>query len=262
MPRKLLVLGGYVPRDTLVHGIDARVKLVCLLAATVAVFSSSTLWSIGFASVVLAVTLAAARVSVADVARAMRPAVVILAFALLANSFVADGTADVALVGSFGLSLAGLARGAFAVTRIVLLVAFSLVVCATTTPPQLTSAASALLRPLGALGVPVDDIAMVVSVTLRFIPVCAEEFDGIAAAQRARGVRFDEGSLVERVSRWASVLIPLVVKLFRRADVLAEAMRDRCYRGQGRTHLATRLGRLDVLVLVGGVAFAVCCVIV
>ena len=254
-------LGGYVSRDTPVHRIDARVKLVCLLAGTVALFSSSTLLSLAFALAVLLVVLMLARVSASDVAHAMRPAVVVLAFALLANSFVADGTADVALLGPFGLSFSGLSRGAFAVARIALLVAFSLVVCATTTPPQLTTAASSLLRPLGPLGVPVDDIAMIVSVTLRFIPVCAEEFDDITSAQRARGVRFDEGSLVARIGKWSAVLTPLVVKLFRRADVLADAMRDRCYRGHGRTRLSAPLSHADVFVLGCGIAFAICCVI-
>lgn len=252
-------LGAYVAADTPAHGIDARVKLVVLLAMTVAVFAADSAPAFALLVVSLAIVSHLGGVSPGDVMRAVRPTMVVLAFSLLANAFVADGSGDIAIVGSFGISLSGLVRGALAVTRIVILVAFALVASSTTNPPAISDAAASLMRPLGLIGVPVTDIAMILSVAIRFIPICAEELDRIAMAQRARGAHLDDGSLGQRIRAWASVLTPLVVSLFRRADVLADAMRDRCYRGRGRTRLTPGMGPVDVAVLVGGLMLSVIC---
>ena len=111
-----------------------------------------------------------------------------------------------------------------------------------------------LLRPLGAVGVPVADIGLVLSLALRFIPIVAEEYGRIQMAQRSRGVRFDEGGLFERVRVWASVLTPLVVGLFRRADSLAESMASRCYAGGSSIEIPARgLCRSDWVLLIAGI---------
>ena len=161
----------------------------------------------------------------------------------------------VALIGSFGLVPAGLARGLFFAVRIVLLVVASLTVTYTTTSTELTDALGFFLRPLKRLGVPTDDIAMVFSLALRFIPVTAEEFGRVHDAQWARGASFAEGSLWERLRAWQTVLIPLFVGLFRRADSLAVAMDARCYGAPDveRTSLAPRAfsGRSGLVLAVG-----------
>lgn len=252
-----VMLGSYVAADTPVHRLDARVKLVLLLALTVALFMTG---SPAVMAAIAVVVIAAARcggVGAKALLSAVRPTAVILAFSLLANSFVLDGTGDVALVGTLGVTTAGAARGLFAVGRIVVLVGASFVVTSTTPSTAIADALSSLAAPLGRVGVPTGDIAMIVSVALRFIPLTAEELLRIRDAQRARGVDFSSGSVPVRVRRWMSVLTPLVVALFRRADDLASAMRERCYRGKGRTRLVSPLGRLDVLVLVVGLALCV-----
>lgn len=243
------LLGSYRPKDTPLHHLDARVKLACLLAVTVALFAASS--PVTLAAMAAAVLAAAhlGGLSGRELAQGLRPTAVILAFSLLANAFVADGTASLTLVGPLGISYPGLARGALAVGRIAVLVFAALVLSATTSSTAVADALTSLMAPLGRLGVPVGDIAMTVSIALRFIPLTAEELVRIRDAQRARGVDFAQGSVSARVRRWLSVLAPLVVALFRRADDLAQAMAERCYRGRGRTRLTRPMRPSDLLVL-------------
>jgi energy-coupling factor transporter transmembrane protein EcfT len=243
--------------DSPVHRLDARVKLILLLALTVVLFVCQEPALVVLCALALIPLVLMARVPPASLARGVLPCIVILAFSFLANAFVLDGSADVVLWGSLGLSWAGLLRGAMAVARIVLLVCYALVVSATTTSNELADGLVSLMMPLRALHVPVGDIAMTLSIALRFIPVTVSEFDRIRAAQRARGADFERGSVFHRVARWGSVFVPLVVSLFIRADGLADAMRDRCYQGADRTRLSQPLRRADVVVLVVGVL--ACC---
>lgn len=243
------LLGSYHPADTPLHRLDARVKLACLLAVTVTLFAARG--ALALAAMAAAVLAAAhlGGLSARELAQGLRPTAVILAFSLLANAFVADGTASLTLVGPLGISYPGLARGALAVGRIAVLVFAALVLSATTSSTAVADALTSLMAPLGRLGVPVGDIAMTVSIALRFIPLTAEELVRIRDAQRARGVDFAQGSVPARVRRWLSVLAPLVVALFRRADDLAQAMAERCYRGRGRTRLTRPMRPSDLLVL-------------
>lgn len=261
MPR-LSCFGSYVTTQTPVHRIDARAKLVVLLATTIAVFAARSAGALVALTLAIVLMCRLARLSTDDIAKAIQPTAVVLAFSLLANAFVLDGSGDVAIIGPWGVSLAGLSRGFLAVLRIALLVSASLVVSSTTTPPQVSDAAASLLSPLRAFGVPTADIAMILSVAIRFIPICAEEFERIAMAQRSRGAHLDNGSMASRIRAWSSVLTPLVVSLFRRADVLAGAMRDRCYRGRNRTRFPQRMGASGVLVIVCGIGFCICCCLV
>ena len=145
-----------------------------------------------------------------------------------------------------------------AVARIVLMVILTLLVTATTSVTQLMEALLSLMAPLRGLGVPIDDVAMMFSIALRFIPVCGEQLDRVAMAQRARGARVGQGGPVARVTSWVPVMIPLFVALFRRSDALSAAMAARCYRGRGRTCLTTsRIRPADVVVLAVGLLAAV-----
>lgn len=249
------VLGTFVSADTPAARVDARVKLVLLLAATVGVFTAPGPLGLAGWYALLALAMRAARVDVRAVARGMRPVALILAFTLAANALALDGHGDIALAGPVGIDAAGALRGAMAVLRIVALVGAALAVSASTTPPDLSAAVVRLARPLGRLGVPVADIGLVLSLALRFIPIVSEELARIQLAQRARGVRFDEGGALRRVRAWASVLTPLTVSLFRRADRLGESMSARCYAdGESATWPPQPLGARDVAVLAGGLA--------
>ncbi|MEG0070565.1 MAG: energy-coupling factor transporter transmembrane component T [Raoultibacter sp.] len=265
----------YIPGTTPIHTCDARVKLVLLLAYSITLFFVHTWAGLGICGALFALAVVVARLPFGRLLKLLVPVYFILAFTLLFNSFAFDATSvgqsyglgsvsagflegaePTLLFGTFCFVPAGLARGCFYSLRIILLVLASLVVTYTTTSNALIDALQSFLRPLRAFHVPTDDIATMFSIALRFIPVTAEEFTRIHAAQWARGSAFDGGSLWRRLRAWQTVLIPLFVGLFRRADNLAIAMESRCYGAEPvRTHLHPRVFSLcSAAALVGGVA--------
>lgn len=252
-----LLFGSYSRTKTPLHTIDARVKIVCLLAVTVAAFACKEWWVLVLMALAVLGLARLASISPRQLAGAAKPTAFILLLALIFNMFAANSTVDIPLIGAFGISTAGLARGLIAVGRILILIAFALVLTTTTSSTEVADALTSILAPLEALGVPSADIAMTVSVALRFIPLVAEELLRVKDAQRIRGVKFDEGTAPERVRKWLSVLTPVVVALFRNADDLAKAMRERCYTGKGRTRFSKKLSTIDIVVLVAFVALCV-----
>lgn len=254
---RMRALGSYVATDTPMHRLDARVKLALLLASTVALFVTRSPWALLAMGLVAVVAGRVAGMGARDLVSALKPTALILVFSLLANAVSVDGAGDLQIWGPVGLRAAGAARGAMAVGRIVVLVALSVVLCATTTSTAIADALAQALSPLARVGFPAGDVAMTMSIALRFIPLATEEFLRIRDAQRARGADFASGTVPARVRRWLSVLAPLVVALFRRADDLAVAMRERCYRGEGRTRLTRPVRRVDVMVLLVGMAACV-----
>lgn len=254
----LTALGGYTPHAPAAR-VDARVKLILLLLATVGVFSAQSPVVLSAWAVVLFGALGAARMRPSRILSAMRPVAIVLTFTLIANLVSCDGRATIELAGPVGLDPAGGLRGLLAVVRIVLLVGFSLVVAASTTGTQLSDACVRLLRPCARWGVPVGPLGTVLSLALRFIPLVSEELNRIRLAQRARGASFDNGTVIERIGVWASVLTPLMIGLFRRADRLAEAMSARCYDAvsAGRLPAPRPLEALDCRVLIVGTGLAI-----
>ena len=233
--------------------VDARVKVTLLLVATAALFAARAPWTLAMWAMLCLLVLRASGIGGKAVAHALKPVALLFAFIVCANLVSCDGSADVAIAGSVGISTVGAARAATAVARIIMLVCLALSVAESTTPTKLAHACTSLMRPLGHIGVPIEDVGLVLSMALRFIPVVSEEAGRIRLAQRARGVNFDEGSVLRRVRAWAAVLTPLVVGLFRRADRVAESMDARCYgqRSSGQ-HRRVPLQPADKLVLLGG----------
>lgn len=233
--------------------VDARVKVTLLLVATAALFAARAPWTLAMWAMLCLLVLRASGIGGKAVAHALKPVALLFAFIVCANLVSCDGSADVAIAGSVGISTVGAARAATAVARIIMLVCLALSVATSTTPTKLAHACTSLMRPLGHIGVPIEDVGLVLSMALRFIPVVSEEAGRIRLAQRARGVNFDEGSVLRRVRAWAAVLTPLVVGLFRRADRVAESMDARCYgqRSSGQ-HRRVPLQPADKLVLLGG----------
>lgn len=242
-------VSAYIPGTSPVHTCDARVKIILLAAFSVTLFLVSTWAGLGLCALLFIMVAFLSRIRIARFFYLLLPVYVIAGFAVLFNAFSFDpqqvagfsgGLGDVSagifaawppvpLLGTCYFVPTGFARGCFFGFRIVLLVVGSLVVTYTSTSTELTNALSSFLRPLRYLHVPVDDIAMVFSLALRFIPVTAEEFGRVHDAQWARGASFSQGSLWQRLRAWQTVLIPLFVGLFRRADALAVAMDARCY---------------------------------
>jgi energy-coupling factor transport system permease protein len=228
------------------------------VAFAVLVFASSGWPALAVGAGVAAAALAVSRVPWRLAARGLSAVALLLAFTLLANALRWRPEEALLRIGPLAVDGPGLARGAFFSARIVLLVLGTTLVTLTTSPVALTDALARLMRPLARVRVPVDDIAMMLSIALRFIPTTAEEAEKIVVAQTARGARFDTGGPLRRAKAWTPVLIPLFVRLFRRADDLAIAMESRCYRGEGRTRLhESHMATADWAVLIVAVMLAV-----
>ncbi len=251
--------GQYVAVDSPVHRVDARAKIVVTAVFTVALFSISAWTGLVLAAACALAIVGVSRVPFGLAARGIRPIAWLLAFTVAINAFFpAQRSETLVHIGSFALDAAGLATGLFFGVRILLLVLGTSLVTLTTSPVALTDGLAQLMRPLGRLRFPVDDAATMMSIALRFMPTTAEEAERIVVAQTARGARFDEGGPIARAKAWLPVLVPLFVRLFRRADELAIAMEARCYRGQGRTRLRRPvMRRADWGILMAGIALAV-----
>lgn len=238
-----VALGTYVPGDSVLHSADPRTKIVASFLFAVTLFFVVG-WPILFGALLLVVVgFAIARVPFKTALTIMQPILFISVFTMIFNSF--------SLAGGLHFSFQGFMRGVFFVARIISVMGITSIVTLTTPAVTLADGFAKLARPLAYFKVPVEDIALMLSIGLRFIPTIAEELDRIVLAQKMRGAQFDEGSLLTRVKAWIPVLIPLFIGMFRRADVLALAMEARCYTGQNRTHLnELKMKRLDIVVLV------------
>jgi energy-coupling factor transport system permease protein len=249
--------GQYVPGSSVVHTLDARMKLLILAAYVAALFLVAGAPGLLACTLLLLGGYLLARIPLKLALRGFKPILLILIFTFLANAltFTALPAASapretldfvfvqlqvpqsIALIGTFGLRPGGVALGLYFAVRIMLLVSVTSLLTFTSSIVAITDAITSLMRPLRVLRVPVDDIAMMFTIALRFIPLTAEEAERLMAAQAARGARFDRGGPIKRARAYMPLMIPLFVGLFRRADELALAMESRCYTGAGRTHL-------------------------
>ncbi len=248
--------GQYVPGDSPVHRLEPRVKIAVTVAFSVGLFLVNTWAGLGLCAAAVLIVVAISSVPLKLLARGLAPIAFILAFTVLINGIVRASATDVLVAfGPLGISGPGLMRGLYFATRIIILVLATTLVTLTTSPVALTDAIARILSPLDRLRFPATDVAMMLSVALRFIPTTAEEAETIVVAQTARGARFGEGGPLKRAKAYTPVLVPLFVALFRRANELALAMDARCYRGTGRTRLhESRLHAGDWLTLFVGVA--------
>jgi len=249
-----VTFGQYVPVESPVHTLDAKTKMGLVAAFTAGIFLVDGFAGLGVMALVVAAAIGLSRVPWRLAARGIKALSFILAFTLIAHA-VRWNPATVALVrmGPLAIDADGLATGLYFALRIVLLVMGTSLLTLTTTPVQLTDGLERIMRPLQALRFPSGEVAMMLTIALRFIPTTAAEAEKIVIAQTARGARFDEGGPIRRARAFVPVLVPLFVNLFRRAEDLAVAMESRCYRGgEGRTRLNEAHMRVaDWAVLVG-----------
>ncbi|HEX9093067.1 MAG TPA: energy-coupling factor transporter transmembrane component T [Coriobacteriia bacterium] len=251
-------LGQYVPLVSPVHELDAAAKIGITAAFTVGLFLVGGFGGLAGFAALLAVAIAAAKVPPAVALRGLKAVVFILVFTVGANALRwQPATVALVRVGPLAVDSAGLSAGLFFAARIVLLVVGTSLLTLTTSPVELASGIERALSPARLLRLPVGEIAMTLTIALRFIPTTVEEADRIVTAQRARGASFDRGGPLTRARAYAPVLVPLFFNLFRRADELATAMEARCYRGTvGRTRLNERRMRTSdwvALALLGGI---------
>jgi energy-coupling factor transport system permease protein len=240
-----------------VHRLDARVKIGLTAAFTIMLFSVAGFAGLGVSAVAAAAVVLASGVPPRLVARGLKAVTFLLVFTVLAHALRWNpATVSLVRIGPLAIDGGGLLEGLFFALRVVLLVLGTSLVTLTTSPVALADGLESLMKPLERLRFPAADVAMMLTIALRFIPTTAEEAEKIIVAQTARGARFDGGGPIARARAYVPVLVPLFVSLFRRADELATAMESRCYRGgAGRTRLReSRLQFTDWAVLGLGVA--------
>ena len=235
---KDITLGQYFPGNSVIHRLDPRTKLVMLVAYIVALFMAGNWISYAVCFGFLTFCIAVSSIPVKAIVRGMKPLVVILVFTGVLNLFFTGGETVLVSFWVITVTLEGVIRAVFMVTRILMLITATFLLTYTTSPIALTDGLESLLSPLKKLRVPVHELSMMMCIALRFIPTLIEETDKIMAAQKARGADFETGKLMDRVKALIPILVPLFISAFRRADELATALECRCYHGgDGRTKM-------------------------
>lgn len=238
MALKDITLGQYFPGHSLVHRLDPRTKLIAVTLYIVALFLADYFYTYAIMIAVLGLSITISHVPLKSILRGLKPVLFIAIFTALLNLFYTPGTHILFHVWIFTVTLEGVLNAFFMVVRIMMLIAGTFLLTYTTSPILLTDGLESLLNPLKRIHVPVHELAMMMSIALRFIPTLIEETDKIMSAQRARGADFESGNLIQRAKALIPLLVPLFISAFRRADELAVAMECRCYHGgEGRTRL-------------------------
>ena len=248
---KDITLGQYFPMDSVVHKMDARYKIIITMIFLVMLFwgQHPTALIAGFFFVTVATALS--EIPPKMVIKSLKPIIPILIITGLLNLFMLDGGNTLFQWKFLKITEQGVQTSVFMLVRICLLIAGTSLLTYTTSPIVLTDAIESLLSPLKKLNLPVHELAMMMTIALRFIPTLIEETDKIMAAQKARGADLESGSIFQRAHALVPILIPLFVSAFRRAEELALAMECRCYHGgEGRTRLRVlKSGMRDYIAL-------------
>ena len=235
---KDITLGQYFPGTTLAHKLDPRTKILLVTLYIVALFCAKGIVTYGILALCLAVCVKISKVGLKALVKGLKPVLFIIVFTGILNLFFTPGDHYVFELGFIHVSNVGLHNAIFMVVRIMLLIMGTFLMTYTTSPISLTDGLERLLGGLKKVHVPVHELAMMMSIALRFIPTLIEETDKIMCAQRARGADFDSGNLIQKAKAMIPILVPLFISAFRRADELATAMECRCYHGgEGRTKL-------------------------
>ena len=256
---KDITLGQFFPGDSLAHRLDPRTKLILTVLYIVTLFCAKSFVSYGVVAALLAAGIKISGVSPKALVKGLKPILFIVCFTAALNLLYTPGDALVTLW-VFKITKQGIFTAFFMVLRITMLIMGTFLLTYTTSPIALTDGLETLLGPLKKIRVPVHELAMIMSIALRFIPTLIEETDKIMSAQKARGADFESGNILQRAKALVPILVPLFVSAFRRADELAVAMECRCYHGgEGRTklhvlHYQTR----DYLTLLAYAAVLVC----
>lgn len=225
-----ITLGQYYQTDSVIHRLDPRVKLVTTLCFIISLFVVDNWIGYVTAGLFLLAVIKLSNVPFKFMIRGMKAIVFLLLIAVVFNLFLTPGE-PLLMIWKLTITREGVKMASFMAVRLVFLIMGSSVMTLTTTPNNLTDAIEKLLGPLKVIKVPVHEIAMMMSIALRFIPILLEETDKIMKAQIARGADFESGNLIKKAKSLVPLLVPLFISAFRRANDLAMAMEARCYRG-------------------------------
>lgn len=258
---KDITIGQYFPGNSAVHRLDPRVKILLSLAYIILLFVASSIPSLVVGALFAALCYLISKIPLIMIGKSLKPIIPIVVFTALLNMLFVDGRV-LWEWGFIRITEEGLLMAVLMASRIVCLIAGTTLLTYTTSPIALTDGIERLLSPLKKARLPVHELAMMMTIALRFIPTLIEETDKIMSAQKARGADMESGGLVQRARALVPILIPLFVSSFRRADELALAMECRCYHGgEGRTRMKqlhmTWLDALGALCMAGVFALVI-----
>lgn len=241
-----ITLGQFFPGRSILHRLDPRTKIILLFVLIIAIFMAQGWAAYVALSLVTVALIFLSQVPPFTVLKSVKPIIWIILFTLLIHCVSHDGEV-LAKIYVFKVTAEGIIYGAKISLRLILLIVLSSLLTFTTSPLKLTDATEKLLSPMNKIGVPAHELAMMMTIAIRFVPTLLEETDKIIKAQKSRGLDFDSGGFIKRLRSMVPILVPLFLSSFRRADDLALAMEARCYRGgEGRTHMKElRLTALD-----------------
>ena len=243
-----ITLGQYYPKDSFIHQLDARTKIIAAVFYIIDLFLINSMTGFLIAAIAVGITIAISHVPVSFIFRGLKAVFLIIAFTFVLNVFLFDGR--ILWQWKFlTITYEGLYRAVFMAVRVILLIIGTSLLTFCTKPTELTDGLEKLMKPLKKIGVPSHEIALMMTIALRFIPVLMEEADKIMKAQQSRGADFESGNIVQRAKSLIPILVPLFVSAFRIAGELALAMEARCYHGgEGRTRLHEKsFSRKDIL---------------
>lgn len=232
-----ITLGQYYGSESAIHRLDPRIKIIGTLLYIAELFIVDNFIGFAVCAAALAAVVKVSKVPLSFIMRGLKPVLLIIIFTFCLNIFMVNGHV-LWQWGFLKITTEGIYKAVFMAIRLVLLIIGSSLLTLTTKPIMLTDGIERLLRPMTKIGVPAHEIAMMMSIALRFIPTLLEETDKIMKAQQARGADFESGNLLQRARALVPILVPLFVSAFRIAQDLAMAMESRCYRGgKGRTRM-------------------------
>ncbi|MBU5669414.1 energy-coupling factor transporter transmembrane protein EcfT [Peptoniphilus sp. MSJ-1] len=259
---KDITIGQYFPGDSLVHEYDPKLKILTMFVYIISLFFIDSFIMYIPIVIYLFLILFNAKLPVGLVLRGLKPLRLIIFVTFLINLFFTPGK-PIYELGFLKISQEGIDLAFFMGIRLILLVLGTSLLTYTTSPIELTDGIESLLRPFRKIGVPSHEIAMMMTIALRFIPTLIEETDKIMKAQMARGADFESGNLISRAKNLVPLLVPLFINSFRRAEELATAMESRCYRGgDGRTKMNTsKITSKDISIFVGNIIFFVAVIV-
>ena len=227
---KDITIGQHYPINSTIHKLDARIKLIATFVFMISLFVINKFWAYLIVLLLIGFTIKKSLIPTKLILKGLKPLRWIIAFTFIINLFFLPGE-EIWIFGFLRITKEGIEQSIFMAIRLLLLVVGTSLLTLTTSPMELTDGIERLLKPLNKIGMPVHELAMMMTIALRFIPTLLDETDKIMKAQMSRGADFESKNLVSRAKNLIPLLVPLFISAFRRADELAMAMEARCYRG-------------------------------
>ncbi|MDV3429276.1 MAG: energy-coupling factor transporter transmembrane protein EcfT [Bacillota bacterium] len=235
---KDITIGQYIPGESPVHHLDPRLKILISIIFIIDLFVINNFKGYIFVFVFILSCILIAGIKLKYIFKGLKPILLLILITAVFNLFLTPGKEQIFTYGKITIYKEGFYLASFMVIRLIFLITGTSILTLTTSPIELTDGLESLLNPFKKIGLPAHELAMMMTIALRFIPTLMDETDKIMKAQMARGASFDEGNLVKRAKALIPILVPLFISSFRRADELAMAMESRCYRGgEGRTRM-------------------------